>query len=370
MSLELFFQDIIKEKRREFIPSLLKFPLKLLSYPYGLVVRCRNWAYDHGWFKQYSPPIPLVVSIGNITVGGTGKTPFTILFAKAFEDELRLAIASRGYRAKAEHLKMPVVVSSGAGPQHSVALCGDEPYLLAENLKKVHVYAGKNRIQSANMAAKAGIQLLILDDGMQHRQLAREIDIVVLDARDPFGKGYFLPYGLLRDELKSLSRAHLIVLNHVRDPAHFNEIKILVGDYSKAPVIGVKTVIDGVFDLSGNKIEVTKGQQVGIFCGIANPEQFLYTVERLGADVVESMYFPDHTLGKHKLLNQFAEKSRIKGAALLLCSEKDKVKIVAKANLSLPVGWVKMRLEIIEGNDIWNYFIGNLKKKLDTRVIQ
>ncbi len=369
MNLELFFQDIIKEKRSGLIPSLIKFPLKLLSYPYGLIVSCRNWAYDHGWFKQYSPPLPLVVSIGNITVGGTGKTPVTLLFAKALENEAKVAIASRGYRSHSEHLDTPVVVSSGNGPQLSAATCGDEPYLLADNLRKTSVFAGKNRLKASNMAAKTGTQILILEDGMQHRQLARDIDIVVLDAKDPLGKGYFLPYGLLRDHPSSLARAHLVVLNHVRDTAHFNEVKVLLSTYTTAPAIGVRMAVEDVFDLTGKKIDGVRGKRVGIVCGIANPDQFLHTVQGLGADVVEELYFPDHTLCNSESLAAFGEKCRKSGAEMLLCSEKDKVKIAPDIKIGLPIGWVKIKIDIVEGNVIWENFINSIKNKLDIRLI-
>jgi tetraacyldisaccharide 4'-kinase len=370
MSLELFIQHVIKEKRRGFFSSFIKFPLKLLSHLYGFAVFCRNWAYDHGWFKQYSPPLPLVVSIGNIAAGGTGKTPLTILFAKALDKEIKVAIASRGYRSQAEHQKSPLVVSSGSGPMQSAAICGDEPYLLAENLEHVNVFAGKNRIQSSNLAAKEGVQLLILEDGMQHRQLARDLEIVVLDGRDPFGTGYFLPYGFLRDDPRSLSRAHLIVINHIIDTLHFNEVKTLVEHYTSAPVVGVNMAVEGVFDLSGVKIEGIEGQCAGIFCGIANPEQFLQTVQGLGVDVVAEKYYPDHKLGSLEDLNRFARQCQKQGASILLCTEKDKVKLAAKSEIALPIRWVKMKLEVVTGIQKWNNFIAKIKKKLDTRSIR
>jgi tetraacyldisaccharide 4'-kinase len=370
MGLELFFQHVIKGKRRGFLSSLIKLPLKLLSHLYGFGVYCRNWAYDHGWFKQYSPPLPLVVSIGNITAGGTGKTPLTIMFAKALDEEIKVAIASRGYRSQAEHQKSPIIVSSGSGPMQTAAVCGDEPYLLAENLPHVYVFAGKNRIQSSNLAAIDGVQLLILEDGMQHRQLARDLDIVILDGRDPFGMGYFLPYGYLRDDPRSLSRAHLIVVNHVIDTLHFNEVKTLIEQYTTAPVVGVNTAVEGVFDLSGVKIEGIEHQRAGIFCGIANPEQFLQTVQGLGVDVVAEKYYPDHKLGSLEDLNRFARKCQKQGASVLLCTEKDKVKLGAESEIALPIGWVKMKLEVVAGSQEWNNFIAKIKKKLDTRSIR
>ena len=361
MNFELFFQDIIKGNRRGLIPSLIKFPLRLLSYPYRAIISSRNWAYDHGWFKQYSAPLPLVISIGNITAGGTGKTPVTLLFAKELEKNAQIAIASRGYKSKAEHLETPTLVNN----KTSAAVCGDEPCLLAQNLQNSFVLAGKNRLKASNMAADAGAHILILDDGMQHRQLARDIDIVVLDAKDPVGKGSFLPYGMLRDDPRSLSRAHLLVLNHVKDEEHFHEVKNRLSNYTTAPAIGVKMVVEGIYDFSGKKIDV-RGKRVGVFCGIANPESFLQTVHELGAEVVDKIYFPDHHLDFCKLVS-FARKS---GAEMLLCSEKDKVKILSEAEFGLPIGWVKMKLEIVNGKVIWEDFIKSIKNRLDIRRIR
>ncbi len=368
MSCELYFQEIIKGKKQGFIPFLLKIPLFLLSCLYCFGVFCRNRAYDLGYVRQYTPPVPCVISIGNIAVGGTGKTPVTILLAKNFSNVSTVAIASRGYRSKAERLPVPVLVSKGEGPILPASYCGDEPFLLAENLPLVHVFSGRDRLQASDMAAQAGAQILILDDAFQHRQLARDFDIVLLDAAEPFGKGHFLPYGLLRDSAKSLSRAHLILLNHIQDTYHFNELKEEIAKYSKASVVGIRMDVEKIVDVSGQKVETIRGRKVGIFCGIAHPERFLATVKGLGAEVVKEKYFPDHCMFDHGVLARFAEDCRLAGVDFLICSEKDKVKL--DTHFSLPVFWVKMEMNVVEGNEIWNLFIENVKKTLDARVIR
>src|SRR5271155_4754947 len=124
---ELYYVDLINGKRRGPFAFILKFFLLILSWFYRLLIFCRNWAFDHGWMKRYSPPVPVVISIGNIVAGGTGKTPVTLMLAKAFCDEFTIAILSRGYRSKAEKLPVPIVLSRGDGPLHAPSYCGDEP---------------------------------------------------------------------------------------------------------------------------------------------------------------------------------------------------------------------------------------------------
>jgi tetraacyldisaccharide 4'-kinase len=163
-----------------------------------------------------------------------------------------------------------------------------------------------------------------------------------------------------------LSRAHLIVLNHIIDSIHFNEVKALVADYTAAPVVGTRMKVEGIYGVS----ESIEGQRIGIFCGIANPQQFLDTVQSLGGNVVEELHFPDHQTGDRETLKRFAEKCRDQGASMLLCTEKDKVKLPENLETVLPIGWVKMELEVVEGQEEWQNFIVKIKKKIDTRSIE
>lgn len=218
---ERYITEIIRGKRQGTISSVLKGILRLFSWPYKIVVACRNWAYDKEWFRQYQAPVPIMISVGNIVAGGTGKTPVTLMLAKAFYEEYSIGILSRGYRAPVEKLSSPIALSVGKGPFHSAAYCGDEPYLLSQNLPEACVYVGKNRHKSANMAAMAGNEIVILDDGMQHRSIGRDFEVVVVDIDDPFGQGYYLPRGLLRENPRSLSRADFVIINNIDDPEQF-----------------------------------------------------------------------------------------------------------------------------------------------------
>ncbi|MFV0339904.1 MAG: tetraacyldisaccharide 4'-kinase, partial [Parachlamydiaceae bacterium] len=134
---ELYLLSVIKKKRRGIFPSCLRGFLWLLSLPFQLAVTIRNSFFDRGWLRCYTPPVPLVISIGNITTGGTGKTPATLMIAEEFQHEAELAILSRGYRSQAERSSLPLVLSKDNGEMHPASLCGDEPVLLAQNLPKV-----------------------------------------------------------------------------------------------------------------------------------------------------------------------------------------------------------------------------------------
>jgi tetraacyldisaccharide 4'-kinase len=365
---ETYFLNVIKGRKSGIIPSLLRPILLLLSWCYAGGIWLRNRAYDMGWMRKYSPPVPLVISVGNIVAGGTGKTPVTLMLAKEFYAQTQIAILSRGYRSEAEKLTNPVWISKGHGPILPAHYCGDEPYLLAKNLPKAYVFVGCNRHKASNMAAKAGARVILLDDGMQHRALARDLDVVVIDAIDPFGLGHYLPRGLLRESLDSLKRADLIVINHAVDEARFKTVGELLGRYTQSPRVGVRMEVDQVMDFNDLPYGDLKDKRVGLFCGIAHPEYFRNTLKSSGAIVVDEMIVPDHMPFDMMRLEEFALRCKGNNAEVLVCTEKDRVKFSGLLDLILPVVWLKMKLSVVYGEDNWKTFtakaIENLKRRL------
>lgn len=362
--LELYLIDVIRGKKRGMIPFLIKTLFLPMSWLYGAAVTGRNWLYDNGWMRRYVPPVPLVISVGNIVVGGTGKTPTTLMVASAFYKRFSLAILSRGYRSKAEKLEEPLILSEGNGPLFPASYCGDEPYLLAQRLPFATVIVGGNRKRAAILAAKRGAQVILLDDGFQHRSLARDFDVVVIDARDPFGQGHFLPRGLLREDIRGLSRASLIVLNHVKDLSEINAIKALLKPFTSASVIATVSEVQSIRDLKGNKVSLPPQTQVGMFCAIANPDYFKITLEQAGLDVVNESVMPDHDEFVKSKLEQFALESEQKGAKWIICTEKDCTKLENHLELSLPILWVQMDLRMIEGQGDWLNFLAKAEEKI------
>lgn len=366
--LESYYFDVITGKRKGWFSHLLRFILLLLSLPFRFIVMCRNWVFDQGWVSRYYAPVPVVISIGNIVVGGTGKTPVTLMLAKEFYDEFLIAILSRGYRSQAEKLSIPIILSKGEGPMQSAHFCGDEPFLIAQNLPKAFVIVGKDRHKASDIAAREGAHLILLDDGMQHRRLARDFEVVVMDTTDLFGQGHFLPRGLLREGKHSLSRANLIILNHVDDQQDFETMKNEIAAYTKAVVVGTKMEVVHVESFKGDPAGPLKGKKVGIFCGIAHPEYFYTTVVGQGAEIVDSAFASDHMTLDNRTLAAFALNCREKGAELLLCTEKDKVKILDVEELALPIAYVKMQLKIIGGKAEWDAFVAKVKSDLRHRI--
>lgn len=362
--LELYILSVIKGTRKGLLAKVLRFFLLMLSFFYRFTVSLRNWLFDRGWLISYIPPVPLVISVGNITAGGTGKTPVTLMFAEELSPLAPLAILSRGYRSQAENLSTPLLLHKEKGLWHPASLCGDEPCLLAQNLPEAMIIVGRDRYLSSKMAARLGARALLLDDGMQHRGIARDFEVIVIDQLDPFGHGHFLPRGLLRESRKSLARADLIIINHAYDKEISENLKRQISKFSSAPFIRTCMDVVGVFDLNNQLINLEKGIRVGIFSGIAHPEYFKKTVEQLQADVVDEHSFPDHDAMHLDQLIHYSKRCKDKEGVLLLCTEKDRVKLIESKELFLPIAWVKTRLRIIEGEEHWRALMNCAKKNL------
>lgn len=364
---ELFYLRVIRKHEKGIIPFFLCCLLWLFSFPYRLAMAVRNLAYDRGWFSRYTPPTPLVISIGNLVAGGAGKTPVTLLIAEAFYPKFPLAILSRGYRSESARLSASVVVCRGQGPTHPASYTGDEAYFMAENLPKAIVVVGKNRRESSCLAAKMGAKLLLLDDAMQHRRIQRDKEVVVVDVNDPWGLGYFLPRGLLREGKSGLKRADLVILNHTGDHHAFEKLKIEISQLTSAPIVGTTVEVVGVFDLQGQKVSIA-GKKVALFCGIAHPDYFAKTVASEQAEIVLENFLADHEHVSLETLLSFSQEARLKGAEYLICTEKDKVKLAGSVDELLPIVWLKIKLKVVEGKTDFDTFIAKGLEILKTHA--
>lgn len=363
MSYRTYWADIIKGKQQGLFPTLLKALFVIPSLLFQAAVYCRNRAYDRGYFSQYRSRAPVTISIGNIAVGGTGKTPMTLKLAQEFYPAIPIAILSRGYHSFAERLPHPVILCSGEGPLYTAAGCGDEPFLFAANLPQALVIVGRNRSASAELAEKLGAKILLLDDGLQHRRLFRNFDIVMINGEDPFGHDAFLPRGFLRDSVYSLTRASLILCNHVQSSAHYKELQEQLAPYSSAPLVGLKAEVKQVWELNKRMRVTLKNKKVGVLCGIAHPEQFEKTVRSEGAVVVVSHFLPDHSEIVAQEWLDFAKRCKELGIDYIVCTEKDYVKF-PQIETALPIVWVQMELVITEGEEHWKKFIERVRALL------
>jgi len=320
--------------------------------PYLAGVRFRHWLYDRKILPKKFAPIP-VVSIGNLVTGGAGKTQAALMLAKELSEYMPVAILSRGYRSHTEHVKNPVLIDI---QKHSVQRVGDEPWLLASRLmsEKACVIVNKRRFKSTLLAKQWGAHLVILDDGMQHRSLHRDFEIVVIDGQSSWGS--FLPRGNLREDPARLKEADLIVF--VGHPE--SSIKDAVSKYTDASHVIANIVTEGVFDLQASASISLQGVKVGVFCGIGNPARFVKTVERLGAEVVGTLFSSDHKVPRVQKLLSFASLAKSKGASFLVCTEKDRVKL-CQTQYSLPICWVKVSLKITQNQEAWQQLVNEMK---------
>lgn len=360
---ENYFKAIILGKKRGFRAWCMRQLLVPPSWGYRLFMYWRNWLYDKGWMKCYTPPIPLIISVGNIVAGGTGKTPAAILIAGAFYEKYSVAILSRGYRSKAENLDTPVILCEGHGPLFPASYCGDEPYMFAWRYPQATVIVGSDRKKGSLLAAKAGAEILVLDDALQHRRLVRDLDVVVIDLNDPFGRNHFLPRGFLREDKKALKRAHCVILNHVSCPEQFKRVENQVKKYTNVPIVGAAYQVVGIRSVKGGEIPTLQGKTVGMFCSIANPEYFKRLLEGLGAWVGGEYGLPDHDEFDVTKLQEFALKCQSNGCEWLVCTEKDRVKLDEDWQFALPIIWVQVDLQIVEKAAEWNTLLENAWKE-------
>jgi len=269
-----------------------------------------------------------VISIGNITTGGTGKTPAAIAMAEeAKKRGYRPVILTRGYRGKA---KGPCFVNAGSGAGLSVKEAGDEPVVMAERLHDVPVVKSADRYEGGIFAGhhlgNDGLPLLfILDDGFQHWRLSRDVDIVLVDGLDPFGNRKMLPVGPLRGPVSELKEADIIVITKVKNEALAGEIKLITKDspvyFASHEVTGLRGP-DGLVDIG-----LMKDKNIVAFCGIANPGSFRKTVSALGCKIVEFKSYRDHYRYVQADMTDLEECGKRRAADFLITTEKDMVKI-------------------------------------------
>ncbi len=334
------FLDLVSGRKTGVLPAAARTALRVASAPYAFVAIARSAAFDIGLIATERVDRP-VISIGNVTVGGTGKTPMVEYVARYLREKgLRVAILSRGY---------------GSDPEGG---SNDEALMLDANLPDVPHLQGADRAALARVAIEElETEAIVLDDGHQHRRLGRDLNVVLIDATNPFGYSWTLPGGLLREPLRTgLKRANVVILTRsdLVSPDTREAIRRKVARFAPAGFVwceGVHRPIE-VIDFAGSVFEPgwLEGREVVLFCGLGNPDAFRTTVENLGARVRDVRWFPDH----HRYSqNDIADLSRwvaASGAELALTTQKDSVKLPveslgARPLLALRIGMVFERGE-------------------------
>ena len=348
------------------IMLLLAF-LKQLSYIYRSIVQLRIFCYENGILRHNTLGCQ-VISVGNLTVGGTGKTPVVEIFARELQREGRkVAILSRGYKKSKppffqrlinkftfhDQRTPPRVVSDGKRLLLNSAMSGDEPYMLASNLPQVAVLVGKDRVKSGRYAInRLGCDTLILDDGFQYLSLKPRVQIVLVDKTNPFGNGNVLPRGILREPIKNIKRANFVFITK-SDGKNVNKLRERIKSLNpQAEIIECRHCPRYLKNISNDEkldLKMLSGMQVTTLSGIAVPQGFEKSLENFGATLLECHRFADHhRYTQQEIINIINSAVRLKADAIIT-TEKDAVRIPNIGRLDVPVYYLRVDIEILSG---------------------
>jgi tetraacyldisaccharide 4'-kinase len=369
--LEQYAIEVILDRVHGFRASLLRFVLRSLSVIYLGIVQLRLFLYRKRILKENQLGC-LVISIGNLTVGGTGKTPVVEKFARELQRGGRkVAILSRGYKSVDGRRKRgfwerifnrgiespPRVVSDGKRILLDSATSGDEPYMLASNLDQVAVVVDKDRVKAGRHALKTlGVDTLLLDDGLQYLHLKHRLDIVLIDRQAPFGNEYLLPRGTLREPPQNLRRASYIFITKCNGEPNDQLIQ-RIRQYNRTAEIIECThrplYLRHVYHDERLPLDYLNELYVGAFAGIAAPESFEEGLRKLGARIELSRHFADHHRYTEKELTSFLQRCVRRDVSAVITTEKDAVRFPVVDPLPVPIYYLRVEIEILNGQETW-----------------
>jgi tetraacyldisaccharide 4'-kinase len=366
-SIETFVLEVIFEERRGTGAALVRAALYACSKLFQVAVKTRRFLYNVRILRDSTLGVQ-VIAIGNLTVGGTGKTPVVEKFARELRDQGRnVAILSRGYRSKPPPLHEqllnklffrddttpPRVVSDGKSLLLDSETAGDEPYMLASNLRDVVVLVDKDRVKAGRYAIeKFGCDTLLLDDGFQYWKLrGRRQDIVLVDRQQPFGNELLLPRGTLREPPSHLARANTIFIT--KSDGNTEDLRRRIAQFN--PGAGIiecvhhPLYLEDVFTGQRAELDLLKGRKVASLSGIAQPESFEHSLVTLGAELVYSKRFADHhRFTQQEVLNAI-NRSKKRQADTIITTQKDAVRFPKIDRRDLPIYFMRVEIKIVSG---------------------
>src|SRR5439155_19988800 len=378
-NLEQFGIDVVLERRHGFRAGILRGILYALSFIYERLVQLRLYLYRKRVFRERALGC-LVISIGNLTVGGTGKTPVVEKFARALQSGgRRVAILSRGYKSVPRKRSLldrllkrnfdpPRVVSDGKSLLLDPITAGDEPYMLAHNLNDVIVLVDKDRVKSGRYAIdKWKVDTLLLDDGLQYMHLKHRLDIVLVDRQAPFGNEFLLPRGTLREPPRNLRRASYIFIT--KNTGQSNDALIArIRRYNRtAEIIECAhrpLYLQNIYTGERLMLDRLHGAFVGSICGIAAPESFEGALKHLGAQVDLSLRYIDHHSYTEAELRSFINRCIRRDLAMIITTEKDAVRMprLPEAEAKVPIYFMRVEIEILSGHESWEHCVARICK--------
>ncbi|GDY17493.1 tetraacyldisaccharide 4'-kinase [Verrucomicrobiota bacterium] len=347
--------------------------LRVLSWLFEVLVRLRLWLYRQRLFRD-TPLGCKVVVVGNLTVGGTGKTPVVLKMAQVLASRGRkVAILSRGYKGATDSMAKrfwrwltqgnrpdPLVVSDGksvlVGPEEA----GDEPYMLALNLAAlgVVIIVDRDRVEGGRFALRRfGVDTILLDDGLQYLPLRGQINLLLVDSHDPFGNGSLLPRGILREPIANLSRASYVFITKSSGPPNPALVALIRRHNPKAEIVPCAHRPRELVEVDGPgtlPLEHLRGKRIASFSGIATPERFEETLAGEGAILVANRRFLDHHAFNDEDLDEVLEQALRARADMIITTEKDAVRLQARFRPPLPLYYVRLEVEVLGDNDGFN----------------
>ncbi|MFA7185181.1 MAG: tetraacyldisaccharide 4'-kinase [Victivallales bacterium] len=377
---EQYFLQLIAGQRRDLRDKFFLIFLFVASRFYRMGVQFRIWLYDKRVVRNRSIGC-LVVSIGNVSCGGTGKTPVVEVFAKSLcQKGRKVAILSRGYRSKkipfwkkmAQRLRSekmetpPKIVSDGNNLLLNSQYAGDEPYMLATNLKDVAVIVDKDRVKSGLHAIdKFETDTLILDDGFQYLDLKPHINIVLIDSTDPFGNHHVLPRGILREPIKNLRRADYIFLTKSNGGSHLKHLKNFLRRHNhRAEIIECchkPRYLEKVYERGEREdLEFLQKRKIAAISAIACPESFELFLGRLGGEIVHSKRYADHHRFSQQELIDFVNAAKAAGAETIVTTEKDAVRMPRLNRYDLNFYFLRVEIDILSGRENFDQCISRI----------
>jgi len=368
-NLETYLLSVIDGTEKGKWPATLRVLLNVLSLVFSFIVQLRLLLYKHRIIRGNTLGCQ-VISVGNLTVGGTGKTPVVEVFARNLQQQGRkVAILSRGYKSKEASFKEkmiqrittgkietpPRVVSDGKRLLLDSWTAGDEPYMLATNLPEVAVVVDKDRVKAGKYAIKElGCDTLILDDGFQYLKLGHRLDIALVDRTNPFGHGHLLPRGLLREPMRNIKRAGFIFITKCGDegePALKEQLRRLNPVAEISECRHAAKYLKDVFGDETYPLEKLKGMKIAAVSAIAVPESFERALEAFGAEIVYKRRFADHHRFSQQEIINTINWSIKRGAQAILTTEKDAVRFPFMERRDIPIIYMRVEIEMLSGEE-------------------